>query len=139
MPTTHNFILCPKCQKQMMGKSHLPALGKEYFAHCCHVYFGLVELVEVYGYDAGDLNGGYVLDAKKYVNGLVNKFYPKLASYPPIISNSEFDSGEPLWATGYERVDAYQMVARMFSGIQEWDDLTDLANAQMNALQIGVQ
>ena len=55
MATVHDMLKCPKCNKKMMGKAIPQTFGKEYFAHCCHEYFGVNELVNQWGYDAADL------------------------------------------------------------------------------------
>lgn len=132
MATVNDMLMCPKCGKKLMGKAHPQRFGKEYYAHCCHQYFGVNELVNQWGYDAGDLYG-YVDNAKKFVNDLTNKYYPPQPFY------CEFDGGEPNWKNEQERVDAYQMVSRMFLGIEEIDDYIDLRETEYNALGIGVQ
>jgi hypothetical protein len=132
MVTVKDMLVCPKCNKRMMGRSHPQKFGMEYFAHCCHQYFGVNELVNQWNYDAGDLFG-YVFDTGKYLKGIVDKYYPARTFY------SEFDSGEPYWDTLAERVDAYEMVNRMLLGIPEYDDYLDLKETEYDALGIGVQ
>lgn len=132
MATVKDMLRCPKCGERKLGKSHPQTFGKEYFAHCCHLYFGVNELVGQWGYDAGDLFG-YVFDTGKYLKGLVDKYYPVMPFY------SEFDGGEPYWKNQNERVAAMEMVNRMILGIPELDDYTDLLNTYEDALGIGVQ
>lgn len=112
MATVKDFLKCPKCKKQMMKQSLHQEFGKEYFSHCCHEYFGVNELVNQWGYDAGDL-------------------VPNMDIPTP--------TDEPMWATAYERVDAYKIVQRMFLGLPELEDYRDYLNTREDALQIGVQ
>lgn len=125
MATVNDMLVCPKCHKKMMDKARPQSLGKEYFAHCCHEYFGVNELVNQWNYDAGD-------------------FFLSIDSVPSSVSTwdrfySEFDGGEPYWANLAEYQDAQAMVGRMFLGIPEIDDYADLMATQDYALQIGVQ
>lgn len=143
MATVKDFIKCPKCGKQMMGKSHPQKFGKEYFAHCCHVYFGVNELVNHWNYDAGDLFPTYPVTHADYKNWAPKGNYPYRIDVTPIsyFGPKEYDgeTGEPFWQTKQERNSSYQMVHRMLLGISEIDDCTDLVNTQMGALQIGLQ
>lgn len=157
MATVKDFIKCPKCGKQKMGKAHPQSFGKEYYAHCCHQYFGVNELVNQWNYDAGDLFPYYPVTHADYKGGfpsgnlniLVSKqrqptnvqLAPHYAfdTLPPTPFYSEFDGGEPYWDTLAERVDAYEMVNRMLLGIPELDDYIDLKETEYDALGIGVQ
>jgi hypothetical protein len=130
MATIKDFLKCPKCKKQMMRQSLHQEFGKEYFSHCCHEYFGVNELVNQWGYDAGDLVPSYPVTHANYKG-----WYPT----EQVKWFSEFDSGEPMWATAYERVDAYKVVQRMFLGLPELEDYQDLMSTNEDALQIGVQ
>lgn len=133
MATVNDFLKCPKCGKQMMGKSHPQKFGKEYFANCCHEYFGVNELVNQFGYDAADLTPAYPVTHANYKGWI---------TVPPTTETSfysEVPAYEPDWDTLSERVDAYEMVNRMLLGIPEWDDYLDLKETQECALQIGVQ
>lgn len=139
MATVKDFIKCPKCGKQKMGKAHPPRFGKEYYAHCCHEYFGVNELVNQWNYDAGDLFPYYPVTHADYKGWLYVS-----SPHTPILEignkyYSEFDSGEPYWGTLAERVDAYEMVNRMLLGIPEYDDYLDLKETEYDALGIGVQ
>lgn len=132
-------IICPKCQKPFLKSVANSTFGKEYFCHKCKVYFGVNELVNQFGYDAGDLVPSYPVTHANYkgwlyvpmplapIRNMVQKYY------------SEFDDGEPYWDNEFQRVDAYEMVSRMLLGIPEYDDYADLIATQENALDIGVQ
>lgn len=160
MATIHDFLKCPKCGKQMMGKSLPQRFDREYFSHCCHRYFGVNELVNQWGYDAADfgntLSVKYLPIVCKHTNvekfppfvpeifvryhtckdcGARIDFLPVVVDYP----HTEVEPLEPDWETSYERVDAYEMVNRMLLGIPEWDDYFDLKETQEYALQTGVQ
>lgn len=132
MTTVKDMLMCPKCRKKLMGKSHPQRFGKEYYAHCCHQYFGVNELVNQWGYDAGDLFPYYPVTHAWYKPAMERPVYN-------FFHITEFDGGEPNWVTEQERVDAYQMVSRMFLGIEEIDDYIDLQETEYNALGIGVQ
>ena len=146
MATVKDFIKCPKCGKQMMGKAHPQKFGKEYFAHCCHQYFGVNELVNQWNYDAADLTPIYPVTHANYKVWIPKGSYPYMVDvekYPNKsmwnVARSEFDGGEPIWETLTEYADAQKMVGRMFLGIPELDDYTDLLATQEDALEIGVQ
>jgi len=136
MATVNDFLKCPKCGKQMMGKSHPQTFGKEYFANCCHEYFGVNELVNQFGYDAADLTPAYPVTHANYKGWMPVGSLNMLQARP---SFSIFDEPEPYWDTLSERVAAYEMVNSMLLGIPEWDDYLDLKETQEYALQIGVQ
>lgn len=130
MAKANDFLKCPKCEKNFMLKSVPQKFGKEYFCHRCHTYFGVNELVNQWGYDAGDLYPYYPVTHASYKNWITKeqvKFF------------GEFSNGEPNWDTKEERSDAYEMVNRMIMGIPEYDDYLDLMNTQNDAMQIGVQ
>ena len=151
MATVKDFIKCPKCGKKKMGKAHPQTFGKEYFARCCHEYFGVNELVNQWGYDAGDLFPYYPVTHANYKNWIPKENIPMMVEIDygqqeiEVFSMlnrpnySEFDGGEPYWDTLAERVDAYEMVNRMFLGIPELDDYADLKETEYDALGIGVQ
>ena len=126
MATVKDMLMCPKCRKKMMGKSNPQKFGMEYFAHCCHQYFGVSELIYQWGYDAGDLFNGQ----GGIVSVPISFFSPKYY---------EVETGEPYWLSGKERNLAYQMVSRMFLDTPEFDDYADMLATQENALGIGVQ
>ena len=125
MATVNDMLICPKCSKKMMGKSCQQTFGKEYFAHCCHEYFGVNELVNQWGYDAGDLFSH--IDS-------VPRSAPSWKNW-----HSEFDTGEPYWANLAEYQDAQAMVTRMIMGIPEIDDYQDMIASYEDALGIGLQ
>ena len=120
-------IECPRCHKPFL-KSYMgiasTKFGKGYFCHFCHTDFGVYELVHQWGMDAGDLFGDIVATPWA-INSPVELEYPM-----PF---------EPDWSTAQERNDAYQMVSRMFLGVEEVDDYADLLATQDCALDIGVQ
>lgn len=127
----HECIECPKCHNPFLKSYGTNAkFGKEYFCHFCHTYFGVNELVNQWNYDAGDL-----FDTSPWW------MEPDLATclYATHGQFSGYPEGEPYWATGYERKDAYQMVSRMFLDIPEFDDYADMLATQEDALGIGVQ
>lgn len=128
------FIKCPKCQKQFMKKSNPQKFGLEYFCHNCHEYFGVNELVNQWGYDAGDLFPTYPVTHADYKKWMKIDTVSK-----PVRAYSEWADGEPNWDTAQEREESYQGVTRMHMGISEYDDYADLLNTQQDALQIGVQ
>ena len=137
MATVHDFIACPKCGQKKMKQAIPQKFGKEYYAHCCHTYFGVNELVNQWNYDVGDLFPSYPVTHANYKNWIPDGDYPYRVEVP--VYYSEWDGGEPVWITEQERVDAYQMVGRMFQGIDEVDDYMDLKVTLEDALQIGVQ
>ena len=148
MATVHDFIACPKCGQKKMKQAIPQKFGKEYYAHCCHIYFGVNELVNQWNYDAGDLFPYYPVTHANYKNmqpshiGIEIDFMEQeIAIFSSVlkVGYSEWDGGEPMWATEQERVDAYQMVGRMFQSISEVDDYADARNTMECALQIGVQ
>lgn len=129
MATVYDMLKCPKCSKKMMGKSYPQTFGKEYFSHCCHIYFGVNELINQWGYDAGDLSPQYPVTYGDYKRNNSNplKFY------------SEFDDGEPYWANLAEYQDAQSMVTRMIMGIPEIDEYQDMLNTYADAFGVGIQ
>ena len=126
MATIKDFLRCPKCGKQMMKESNSPKFGMEYFAHCCHTYFGMAELIHKWGFDAGDLFGDMPILSIMPISFFSPQYY-------------EVETGEPYWLSGNERNSAYQMVSRMFLDIPEYDEYTDMLNTQMVALGVGIQ
>lgn len=134
MATVKDMLMCPKCRKKMMGKAIPQKFGMEYFAHCCHQYFGVNELVNQWNYDAGDLFPYYPVTHASYKNWIkvapISFFSPKYY---------EVETGEPYWFSGKERNSAYQMVSRMFLDIPEIDDYADMLATQDDALGIGLQ
>lgn len=131
-------IECPKCHNPFLKSCGINAkIGKEYFCHFCHTYFGVNELVNQWNYDAGDLYPPYPVTHANYKGWLYVPHAPILLMKSKYYS--EFDSGEPYWSTAQERKDAYQMVLRMFLGVEEVDDYADLLATQECALDIGVQ
>lgn len=133
MSTVHDFLKCPKCGKAMMKKSVHPVLGREYFSHCCHQYFGVNELVNQWNYDAADLTPTYPVTHANYKGWITVPPTTETSFYSEVLSL------EPDWDTLHERVDAYAMVNRMLLGIPELDDYLDLKETQEYALQTGVQ
>ena len=135
MATEKDILMCTKWNKRMMGKSHPQKFGKEYFAHCCHNYFGVNELVNQWNYDAGDLfdptpwyvEPEWLTRMIQVVDAYTEKVFP----LP--------DTFEMGWSTKYERNLAYQMVQRMFLDIPEYDDYADMLDTQEDALGIGLQ
>ena len=125
MATVHDMLKCPKCNKKMMGKAIPQTFGKEYFAHCCHEYFGVNELVNQWGYDAADLFTS--IDSVPRSDPTWKKWY------------SEFAGGEPIWSNLAEYQDAQAMITRMLVGIPEIDDYADLISTYEDALGVGVQ
>ena len=125
MATVHDMLKCPKCNNKMMGMAIPQTFGKEYFAHCCHEYFGVNELVNQWGYDAADLF--HKIDSVPRSDPTWKKWY------------SEFDGGEPYWNNLAEYQDAQAMITRMLVGIPEIDDYADLISTYEDALGVGVQ
>lgn len=138
-------ITCPKCQKPFLKGVANATFGKEYFCHKCHVYFGVNELVNQFGYDAADLFPAYPVTHANYKGWIVKSYWAvSMTNY------SEFDGGEPLWASMAERDEAYEVVVNMYAGIGEMEafeiwkekfdnDYADLITTQECALDIGVQ
>lgn len=159
-------ILCPKCQTRSLRNSIDKKRG-ELFCDHDHIYFTIWELVNVWGYDAGD-----------FINQKNESLLPKgefmpcvhknIQDYPPFIPKmfvcgtqckdcskiwypeskyepaQRFDTlsmfeGEPIWKSVGERNEAYEMVYRMFEGVSEYDDYQDLKNTERNALGVGIQ
>ena len=114
-----NPIRCPRCNEYKLWKISSGKSGKEFYCVGCNVDFGIVELVIQWNYDAGDF-----FDAPESIYSPMSH----LTYY------SEFSGGELQWETLYERSDAYKMVDRMFMGISEIDDYSDLLATQMGAL-----
>ncbi len=132
MATVKDFLRCPKCGKHMLKESTFPKFGMEYYAHCCHTYFGVNELVNQFGYDAADLSPAYPVTHAQYKGW-------QYISFPTQKFYSEFDGGEPYWLSGNDRNSAYQMVSRMLLDIPEFDEYADMLNTQMDALGVGLQ
>lgn len=151
MATVHDMLKCPKCNKKMMGKAIPQAFGKEYFAHCCHEYFGVNELVNQWGCDAADLYPSYPVTYADYKNWIPKGNYPitvyidyegqEMSAFLPLNrpNYSEFDGGELYWNNLAEYQDAQAMVGRMIMGIPEIDDYVDMISTYEDALGIGVQ
>ena len=135
MATVNDFIKCPKCGKQMMGKAIPQRFGKEYFSHCCHEYFGVMELVKYWDYDAADFYPEEVVKPSFVHTPRVGWSTPGVG----VPHYSEFDAGEPFWDSLAEYTDAWVMVGRMLVGITEYDDYQDLLYTEYDALQIGIQ
>lgn len=134
MATVKDMLMCPKCNKRMMGRSHPQKFGMEYFAHCCHQYFGVNELIHFWGFDAGDLFG----DKSSFYIGEMEQLVPVHSEIKKVWF-CEYPDGEPYWYSISERDDAYSMVNRMLLGIPEYDDYLDLKETEYDALGIGVQ
>lgn len=134
MATVHDMLKCPKCNKKMMGRAIPQTFGKEYFAHCCHEYFGVNELVNQWGYDAADLFPPYPATHADYKNSPLTNRNIMMGKY-----YSEFDGGEPYWNNLAEYQDAQTMVGRMIMGIPEIDDYMNMISTYEDALGIGVQ
>lgn len=130
MATIHDFMKCPKCSKQFLGKSVHPEFGKEYFCHHCHIYFGVNELVNMWGYDAADLSPVYPVTHADY-KGWKNNF--------PIMEPEDEPIEFVVWDTWEDYVEAYEMAGRMLMNIPEMDDYLDLKQTQEYALQVGIQ
>lgn len=145
MVTVKDMLRCPKCGRQMMGKSHPQKWGMEYFAHCCHEFFGIDELVSKWGYDAGDLFDPEPWYAEpEWLTRMVQvvETYSKNPPNTPIVLAHQFplpDSFEPEWYSTMERDDAYSMVNRMLLGIPEYDEYQDEQKTYYDALGIWVQ
>lgn len=144
-------LVCPRCHTRFLRKSVAPRVGKEYYCHRCHIVMGIDELVNQWNYDAGDLFPYYPVTHANYKNWIPKGNTPmivqidygqqemKVLSMLNRPNYSEFDGGEPYWDTLVERVDAYEMVNRMFLDIPEFDDYADLKETEYDALGIGVQ
>ena len=122
-------IECPKCRKPFLKKVGKPTIGKEYYCHNEHIYFGTWELVTQWGLDAGDF----------YQPRLLVHGTPPYKIPVPIDLDTAPNSGEPIWANEKERDEAYEVVHRMFLGIPEWNDYQDLKETQECALDRGIQ
>lgn len=146
-------IQCPKCNKPFLKKVDNPNFGKEYFCHFCHIYFGTNELVNQFGYDAGDLCPYPVTHAQ--YKGWVKKNRTVVVGDLTYCVNgdtyySEFDEGEPYWNSITERDEAYEVVANMYADISEMEAFelrknnldngyTDLIATQEDALDRSIQ
>lgn len=133
-------IICPKCQSKTMRK----ALGKnpvaEYFDDRCHSYFTIEELVHIWGYDLGDFGDCDLATTAHIYNIVLDKHSAEIeyaeagwAANLQVIEDKivattwfDFDSvssfvvDEPTFKSPSERLEAYEMVDRMFIGIPEW-------------------
>lgn len=130
---------CPKCRKQFLKKSssHTPGFGKEYFCHKCHVYFGIIELVYVWGYDAADLYSDELVETPK-----------EFILFEDWKSDTVSDLYEGEWYSACQREDSYEVVNEMLQGVDAWDNYddyedydvyADLMQTQEYALQRGLQ
>ena len=138
-------IQCPKCGTRTMRKA--VGKGPEYFDDKCHSYFTIEELVNVWGYDLGDFYGSNKmteLELDTFATLLVMEkdnipYYPITSPLvkeyvekriqlngDKIIATTWWDGDsvsaidEPTFKSPSERLEAYEMVDRMFIGIPEW-------------------
>lgn len=122
-------IICPKCGTRNLRKSHPPRLGNEYFCDKDHEYFGIFELVEEWNYDVADFYG---LDVNTQLS-LEETYYVRQFNYkrktPTLIefiggARGEFPSSmeEPKWDSLESREKSYEVVNRMLSEIEEWEE-----------------
>jgi len=135
-------LVCPKCRTRNLRKAHGRNPIGEMFCDRDRIYFTIWELVNIWGFDAGDFvnnNGVSLLPNKIKISsshGTLVSFSPTTLKFYP---NTRIDTlsmfeGEPLWQSPQEREEAYEMVHRMFLGIPEYDDYQDLKNTQDSAL-----
>lgn len=76
-------IMCPKCNKQGLRKSHGKNPQGEFFCDIDRVYFSIWELVNIWGFDAGDFvnnNGVSLLPNRPTICT-----HDYLMDYPPFI------------------------------------------------------
>jgi len=95
-------IKCPKCQKQFMKKSisTVPKLGEEYFCHWCHLYWGVDELVNKWGYDLGEFGDSFPLEVYTAI-GKKNNFATNNNRHPwmnlPIMKDWDTPEEDKAW------------------------------------------
>ena len=133
IPVLERCIKCPKCQNNTMRKSIPQKQGFEYFCDTCRLYFGIWELCNHWNYDMGDFCEHVNFEQfPKFVPEIFVQYTQcldcgkKLYEDVTQISTTWFEDAtsicdEPVWKTISERKDAYEMVERMFLGIQEWE------------------
>ena len=122
-------IICPKCGTRNLRKAIPAKVGAEYFCDKDHSYFGIVELVNQWNYDAGDFYGlgGYTqldFNEVKVMHFWVQKSREALPKY-----GSFFFEPEGEWSSDIARNESYDVVNRMLMGIEEleWNfDKNDL-------------
>lgn len=121
-------IICPKCGTRNLRKSIPAKSGQEYFCDKDHEYFGIAELVNVWGYDAGDfygMNGQAQLSPEEW--GHIIFLMKKPRENSKRVSFVLDWEGE--WSSEIARDESYDVVNRMLAGIEEleWDfDVRDL-------------
>lgn len=128
-------IRCPKCNTKTMRQSigH-NMVGKEYYDDRCHEYFGITELVKVWGYDVSDFYNEIGDDIIWSEVGLIVQIRETVADFAKGVAGEastmfcEFDTVsptfEPEWKNEFEREDAYEEVTLMQLGIP-WYALED--------------
>ncbi len=126
MNTVASSIVCPKCNERFLRKSmdSLPKSGLEYFCHRCHQYFGIAELVNVWNYDAADFygtNGQAQLHPEDWSIAIFWMKKSREAMARKVVSF--FTEPEGDWSSDIARDESYDVVNRMFMGIEEleWD------------------
>lgn len=121
-PILTRCIVCPKCQTKTMRASVSPTLGKEYFDDKCRQYFGIDELVNHWGYDAGDFGNSVPLRLLPPYEGRIPDFTPVILE--DLLQWWDQDTvsiiDEPEWEDLEQRLRDYEIVERMFLGIPEW-------------------
>lgn len=131
-------LICPKCMTRNLRKAHGRNPIAEFFCDKDHLYFSIWELVNIWGYDAGDFvnkKGIYILTQSENQN-----FFDYLhIQVTPRVDTLDMFEGEPIWSSEKERDEAYAMVHRMFLDIPEYNDYQDLKNTQECALDRGIQ
>lgn len=134
MSTVSDFLICPQCNKRFLKKSHakVPPIGLEYFCHWCHDYFGLDELVNVWGYDAGDLVSSLEIHSK-----IVPSKEDKIISTNWFDGTEIYSFDEPVWSSEIARDESYKVVSNMFLGIAEWADFLDVRDLPSPILMCG--
>lgn len=98
----NDAIVCPKCRKPFLKKAlGKPKLGLEYYCHFCHIYMGLNELVEKWGYDLGDFGDCFPLAVYNVIDKK-NSFSKNNGRHPwinlPIMRDWDNPEEDKAWA-----------------------------------------
>ena len=125
-------IKCPKCGWNELRKAHPEKIGLEYFCDHDHIYFGIYELVHVWGYDGADFYAGETtqltsVQRTQVIEWAIEAWEDKVKQDSDeetlddaIMEILEDAEGE--WDSAKEREEAYLVVTHMLLGVDEWDD-----------------
>ncbi len=138
-------IICPKCGTRNLRKSIPAKAGAEYFCDKDHSYFGIVELVNQWNYDAGDFYGEDGQTQLTFAETGLMHFWLKKSREDEfeklkeavLYFSTKLAEGEVLspvdqegeWSSNIARNESYDVVNRMLMGIEEleWNfDIRDL-------------